>query len=432
MAVIIQRLILTGIEAFCCNIFFHTFMKKRYKKAAYLDGVVLVFFTLSFFLISMMKQENYLTKTVCTILAIIIFMFPLYKVNAGQVIFCAICYDGILMAVDNGMYQIASYLEGNNPENLLRSSYSITVMAILCKSVLFLVVVLISWKFSGEDAYYLLEDKEWIRFLFFPIFTITAVLLFLLRQQKEEAVVLVISFGLLASNFILFYLIRDFVRREKENQELFIIRERVKNQMAMYESMKLSFQEQRIRAHEFKNHMDCIQGLLRENEITKAMEYVNNINENVENNMNYFNTSNPVINAVINQKFRQAKELDIAVIIALDQLDEVNIQEEDLVVLLANLLNNAIEACEKLDKEKRFIKFKFVREDKKYIISIKNPVRETIMMEHDQIRTSKDNPLEHGVGLLNIKNIIGKYHGEGVCTCHDGYFCYTLIFWINE
>lgn len=428
MSRIIQALILTGIEAICCNIFFSTFMEKRFEKKHWLNSLFIVVFSLMFFVISLIQSDKYLMKAFCTIAVIAIIMFSLYRTGIGQIIFSSICYYGMLIAVDSGLVVILQYVLNRDLDEIMGNGLMATVLGVLCKSVLFLIIVIINRRFSRREDYDVLADSEWIRFLFFPVFTVSAILLFLVDGENSARSMLLISFGLLAANFILFYLIKDFVRREKENRQLCLMQERSRNQLELYESMKNTYQEQRTRVHEFKNHVDCIQGLLLEGQEEKVLAYVAGLNENMESHMNYFNTANPIINAVVNQKYRQAREKEIALVMVLDNLADVRMQEEDLVILLANLLNNAIEACEHLDEEQRLIKFKFVQKLGRTVISIKNPVEKPIKIINNQIKTIKKNKQEHGIGMQNIKNIVEKYKGEGVCTSHDGYFSYTIVF----
>lgn len=425
---IIQALILTGIEAVCCNIFFSTFMEKRFQKKHWLNNFLLVLFSFLLLMISVVQPERYFLKAFCSIAVMALIMLTMHRAGIRQIIFSSICYYGILMAVDSGIVIIIQYVLNYNLEEVLQSNLMATVLGVLCKSVLFLIVAIINRKFSREEDYGVLADSEWIRFLFFPVFTVSAVLLFLVDGKNGERSMLLISFGLLAANFILFYLIKDFVRREKENRQLCLMQEHARSQMELYENMKGTYEEQRTRVHEFKNHVDCIQGMLLEGQEAKVIEYIAGLNEDMESHMNYFNTANSVVNAVVNQKYRQAKERDIALVMVLDDLSYVKMQEEDLVVLLANLLNNAIEACEHLKEEQRLIKFKFAKEKGRTVISIKNPIKEPVKIVNNQIRTIKENKQEHGIGMQNIKYVIEKYKGEGICTSCNGYFSYIIVF----
>ena len=97
-------------------------------------------------------------------------------------------------------------------------------------------------------------------------------------------------------------------------------------------------------------------------------------------------------------------------------------EDEDLVVILANLLNNAIEACENCIG-KKVIKFKFMMEEQMIILSVKNTCNQMIIYHNNEIATTKMiNQDEHGVGIKNIIRIVEKYNGEYVIQNDEDLF----------
>ena len=72
------------------------------------------------------------------------------------------------------------------------------------------------------------------------------------------------------------------------------------------------------------------------------------------------------------------------------------------------------------------------RNEEQVILSIKNPIKGKLRIKGNGIKTSKENEQEHGIGLSNIKKVIEKYGGEGVCEVDNGIFSYTIIFCKSE
>ena len=144
---------------------------------------------------------------------------------------------------------------------------------------------------------------------------------------------------------------------EKEILEL-----QVKNQIEMYRSVSENYEVQKRKSHEFKNQILCIESLLNDHEYDEASKYVNNISKTFMGERNVINTNHVIINAVLNTKYQEAISKHMVFVFKVNDLSKIGIDDEDLVVVLANLLNNAIEACEKCE-EKKVIKFKFMIED---------------------------------------------------------------------
>ena len=93
--------------------------------------------------------------------------------------------------------------------------------------------------------------------------------------------------------------------------------------------------------------------------------------------------------------------------------------DEDIVVILSNLLNNAIEACEQC-MGKRMIKVKFVQEEHEVILSVKNTYAHKVIYQGEEIQTTKKQEKgEHGIGIKNIADTITKYGGYYVIQ-NDG------------
>lgn len=134
-----------------------------------------------------------------------------------------------------------------------------------------------------------------------------------------------------------------------------------------------------------------------------------------------------IVNAILNTKYQEAISKHIVFVFKVNDLSRIGIDDEDLVVVLANLLNNAIEACEKCE-EKKIIKFKFMVEDELIILSVKNTYNQPLVYDNDEIRTSKTvEPEAHGVGIKNIIRIVEKYEGEYVIQHNEMEFYFSLI-----
>lgn len=95
-----------------------------------------------------------------------------------------------------------------------------------------------------------------------------------------------------------------------------------------------------------------------------------------------------IINAILNTKYQEAISKNIVFVFKVNDLSKIVIEDEDLVVILANLLNNAIEACEKCE-EKKTIKLKFVIEENLIVLSVKNTCSHPIIYSGNEIKTSK-------------------------------------------
>ena len=95
--------------------------------------------------------------------------------------------------------------------------------------------------------------------------------------------------------------------------------------------------------------------------------------------------------------------------------------------VITNLLNNAIEACEKCSS-KKFMKMKLVKEKDNIIISVKNTYDGKLNIKDGEIQTSKKYEMdEHGVGIKNIIEVITKYQGSYAIRNDNNEFYFSVI-----
>ena len=88
-----------------------------------------------------------------------------------------------------------------------------------------------------------------------------------------------------------------------------------------------------------------------------------------------------------------------------------DIKDVDMVILLSNLLDNAIEACAKIEGEKEIILESYIKKGK-WMLKISNPVAQKPLIVNNRILTTKDNKRIHGIGILNIQRVVEKYSGN--------------------
>ncbi len=190
-----------------------------------------------------------------------------------------------------------------------------------------------------------------------------------------------------------------------------MFQEQARNQTGLYRSISENFEKQRKKTHEFKNHMLCMEALSAQKKFDDLDKYIKNICGGLDSEFPAIQTNNVIVDAILNSKYQEMKEKKIVFVFKMSDLSEIHIQDEDVVVILSNLLNNAIEACEQCENKKE-IKVKFVREDNAVVLSVKNTCVHKIIYKDGEIQTTKEyEKEEHGVGIKNIADTITRYGG---------------------
>ena len=204
---------------------------------------------------------------------------------------------------------------------------------------------------------------------------------------ETERLVAVSGFGIL--NVIALYFIGSILEKDARVQEMRLLQERTQNQMEMYHNMQRNYERQRRELHDYKNQLNCIQGLLLEGRLEETLHYVETLNGNLRESADVVNTNHAVVNVVLNQKYQSALEKNITMILSVNDLSGLTMGEEDL-------------------EERRIIRFKMVLEDGELILSVSNPVAEPVIIDGKKIATTKKDGRNHGIGLLNVNGVIER------------------------
>lgn len=426
----IQGIMSTVLEMICCKIFFETFgevrIEKNWKNYGILLGSII-----SEYVIALVFYENFLLKQILAIIVIAIFMILYVKIRLRKALILSLLFDGLLLSIDYFTLWLILLLFDSMEE--INELYSVQgcLLSFLSKVILFMTALVIKKKF-GEKSSEVLRDTDWLKFIFFPIFTIFTIVAMIItsgsvRNQTQENVFLVIAMCLAGMNIVVFYLINDILKREIKLRESKIFQLKVQNQTGMYRFISENFAKQRKKTHEYKNQIMCIESLVLTKNYDELEEYVRKVSGNLSAELDYIKTNNVIVDAILNSKYQEILDKKIALILKVNDLSEINIRDEDIVVILSNLLNNAIEACEKCT-DKKIMKLKFVKEKENVIISVKNTYDGQISIKNGEIQTSKKEEVdEHGIGIKNIIDVITKYKGSYAIRNDEREFYFSII-----
>lgn len=425
----IQGLLVTALEMICCKIFFETFSKKRMENS-WRNHVIILGLIIFVYSIAVVLYRQFVLKQGLVIISITIFMFFYFKIQVWKALIFSSLFQGLLLSIDYFTLWVNVSLFHSITEINELHYVEGCLVTVLGKILLFTIVLMIRRKIGNKSSE-VLSNTEWLRFIVFPVFTIFTIMAMIttsgnIENQKQESVFMVIAFCLAGMNIVVFYLIDDILKREMKIRENEIIRVKVQNQTDRYRSMSENFLKQRKITHEYKNQIMCIESLIRTRTYDELEKYVRRVSGHLSTDLDYIKTNNVIVDAILNSKYREILDKNIVFVFKINDLTEINICDEDIVVILSNILNNAIEACEKC-LDRKIIKMKFVKE-KDIIISVRNTYDGKLIIKDGVIQTSKKHEIdEHGIGIKNIIDVIEKYQGSYAIKYDKNEFYFSII-----
>ena len=166
--------------------------------------------------------------------------------------------------------------------------------------------------------------------------------------------------------------------------------------------------------HDYKHKIFAIRHWLEEGNVDNVKEFVEQECENLTQKMFYVKTGNSAVDSIINTKQKIAEEKGIIFSSNISLPAEYAVSDMDMVCVLGNLIDNAIEACEK--QTSKYIEVDISEVKKMILIKIVNSYNGE---KNDTSVTSKKEKTMHGIGIKNVKKIVAKYKGAYDMECED-------------
>ncbi|MDB8791089.1 ATP-binding protein [Romboutsia sp. 1001216sp1] len=211
------------------------------------------------------------------------------------------------------------------------------------------------------------------------------------------------------------FLVLIFIQIIRENK-LKSQNELIKNKLDMQYTHYLSIQESHMKVkklyHDINNHICCIDKL--KNNTKEINEYVNNLKDEIKEFKSIYNTGNMILDIIINEKSELCSKKGIKFICDIN-FSKINfIKPIDISSIFANILDNAIEACDKIYNEdiNKYIIIKGTITKSFYVIKCENSKINNIIFNKNILLTDKMDKFIHGIGIKSIKSSLQKYNGE--------------------
>ncbi len=327
--------------------------RQRYTNRWY-GGIIILCQIAGLYGVSVILDGKLICKEIVVLTLNILCMWLYFNQTIWRTVACMLLYQASGLIIDYVTIIVASKCFSNITMDSLHESMVNVLLGVLSQTFL-LVFLMILHRYVIHTSSDMLTEAEWLRFAIFPIFTIVVLISLLVGfeiplNERQKSILICISIGLIGMNIVVFYLINSILKREMELRENKIFLERVKNETEMYRSISENYDKQRKREHEYQNHMQVISDLLKNKKYQELERFIDESNSDIAGKIDKIDTNHVIVNSILNTKYREAREKKIVFVVKVNDLSTLKIKDEDIVLILSNLLNNAIEACEKSER----------------------------------------------------------------------------------
>lgn len=424
----LRCLVLSLMTGTSCQLFFETIVPRRRWLHQWIEYTAIPAFTAGGMFIASTPIPPYILQPVRLIVIVAVIAQLYFQIRVAKnlilsILFCCI-YWIISTVTLSGFYTFYGF--ENVSEVMRQAIENLTVTINLC--------LIIAFHYGCQNRIRRMNGPLWKKFNLFPPLCLVVIMAVNMLPGDAAAADkyprLVIISGLTILFLLVFYFTIHMQEKEDALQRLELATAQTRNQINLYHSMQTQYEQQRRFLHDYKNQLNCIQGLLDCGQTKEASEYITQLTGNLRTVIGAINTNHTAVNIILNQKYQAARDKGITMAIVINDLSALIMPEEDLVALLANLLDNAIEACEKFDNtmiQSKMIQFKMILEEDQLVLSVRNPVRDPVQIKNNTIITSKKNPAYHGIGLSTVDTVVRKYHATSSLTCENGWFSFSML-----
>lgn len=244
--------------------------------------------------------------------------------------------------------------------------------------------------------------------------------------ETTNAPILMIWIVLLVFTVVGVYLATEYAGWKQEKTEYELIAAHNRSSAQIYEELSKNYDQNRRLYHDLNNHYMSLQGYLKNGDYQKAVDYLEDINELNELTLTQW-TGIPALDMLLNYKVSEAKKKGIRVEIISDHIN-LNLVDYEITALFGNALDNAIEACQQVEKELRWVKVGIRKVTGMTFAKISNPYANIRTDKAGRLLTTKADGDHHGLGTKGMEQIVEKYGGTLQYKTENGIFILEIAF----
>ncbi|PKM93592.1 MAG: hypothetical protein CVU84_14575 [Firmicutes bacterium HGW-Firmicutes-1] len=360
-------------------------------------------------------SENFLWKFMLYII-ILLFVVILFEGNIGKKLVVWLSLLIGVIAIENIAVLILMVLF-NQPVIVFIDNTIFRLVAILISKISLYFLIL---GYVNRKEHRLLEVKNksfvvtLVALFFVNIIVIMVLVLMVYKKvntQDNLMNIMVFSCAMICILAICIY--ESMLKQNNEQMDIRLLSQQKDLQYKYVNAIETSIDEMKRIKHDFSNHMMCIMGYLETNKYSDLKKYLTKLFNPIENTDEIIVTGHPVISSMIYSKIIEAKKGNIKIKLATSFESLINIEDIDLCILIGNILDNAIEACMHVEEDKREIMLCIQTKCDWFLIDCINRTKNQIFVRKGSIiKTSKEDKVNHGIGLRNVESIVKKHKGE--------------------
>ena len=430
-------MLLFGILVSCLvySIIVFQFMEDRYKRV-YDNKIYFIvmkgFVTICIVLINMLEMPILnLLGWIFVFGIIVIFFYADYEKKSAQRVFEIVVLLLVLTACETVGYLMLEFVFWkigiDNIQPAMMQCLNMTFSKLIILILYYLVITKV-WRKSKQNKSTKEQNMVHVVIIVYSVVNLAVIIIVVSSEMTvtfaERLLLLVNMFCIVFADFYFLY----FTKFVQENSELKLKLKLFEQQSILqyeyYASQEGKYNEAVKILHDVNKHLKMIEEIYEYNETGKAREYAKKIEKMLKPLVLKEYTNNPILNILLNDKKKNAALQNTQFDLEIGNIELNFMEPVEITTVFGNLLDNAMEACEKSANKK--INMKLDTYNDFVFIQISNTTNgQTKWNDGRPISQKGDN---HGIGLINVENIIKKYNGSMILEEKNFVFKCSIIF----
>lgn len=229
------------------------------------------------------------------------------------------------------------------------------------------------------------------------------------------AKILLVIFSILGivGNMLIYYAFETYFSTVEKIQQQDLMITKLEMEAKYYEQIDKMNQEHAALLHDVHHYLKTIGEVAAESEDEDVLKILSELQIRVSEKETVIYCNNRLLNAILNEKRKGAMEAGTDLKIKVEPCFSIEqIKEIDLIAIIGNLLDNAIEASAKCESGYVAVCM-FMQNDNRYsVMKVENNYTGKIVLEDEKIITTKKDKKRHGIGIQSVSGIVDKYNGS--------------------
>lgn len=366
-----------------------------------------------------------------TIAAIIIFQGSKWKK-----VIMACCYYMLAIIPEFLFAAITEAYGVTGTANEFQSELEKTLAILLMKTMTFLLVKCIN-QITRKKNYLTIENKLFTVLLTLPIATIIIFMCIYYSHISFTGVNrIMIPIGaalLLMTNICIFAVFDKLIERSEEVKKMELLYQKSKAENINQKYINKVNEDKRAFLHDVNKFLCITANLIENGKNLELDNMVRHLGIRIQEMKNYSCCADPVLNSILCERKFVAESKGILYKIKLgNNLRTDFIEDLDLISIVGNLLDNAIEAAEKTEKDKYVICNMYMGNENHFLVmEFRNNYIVPLIKEKERYISTKRDSGSHGIGIHTVKKLVERYGGIMRIVAGEQEFSVEIIFTIK-